>query len=97
VEGEAMQARVAGQRGLMNIVPPGLSANVVEWKKRASAVLAPRPELLAQFRDATGPVSAFSSIAGPAGKLHDEMGQRIHVLKAILQPWGLEALFLLRG
>ena len=88
VEGEAMQARVAGQRGPIALVSPDLSRSVAEWKERVSAVLAPRPELLTQFRAATAPPSLVPALVGAAGKLHDELGQRIHVLKAILQALG---------
>ena len=80
-----MQGRLVGQRGPLAIVPPGLSRDVADWEGRAGTALARRPELLSQFRAATGPASPFSTMVGPAGKLHDQMGQRIQVLKAILR------------
>jgi hypothetical protein len=85
VEGKAMQARIADQRGPLAIVPAGLSARVADWEAKVSTVLESHPELLSHFRDAAAPASPFSALLGPAGKLHDQLGQRIKVLEAILR------------
>ncbi len=87
VEGEAMRGRVADQRGPLALVPPGLPRSVAEWKAKVGTVLASRPELLDQFQAALAPT--LITFQGPAGKLHDELDQRINVLKAIVR--GLES------
>lgn len=86
VEGEAMQARVAGRRGPLALVPSDLPQSVAEWKEKVSAVLASRPDLLAQFQ-AAPPPSVFA-LHSPAGELHDEIGQHIRVLRAIVRGLG---------
>ena len=82
-EGAAMQARVAGMRGPMALPPADLPTSVEEWEARASAVLASRPELLAQFQAAPAP--RLIKWSDPAGDLYDKLGQRIEVLKAIVR------------
>jgi hypothetical protein len=67
----------------MALTPPGLPKSVEEWKTRVGTVLASQPELLEQFQAALAP--RLITFQGPAGKLHDELDQRINVLKAIVR------------
>ncbi len=85
-EGEAMKARVAGRLGPMGLVQRGLPEEVADWESRVSAVLAPRPELLAQFQGAPPP--RVFAVSGPAAELHDKLEARLKVLYAIVR--GLE-------
>ena len=80
-EGQAMQARIAS-RSVLTIIPNGFREGMANWEARVRDELASRPEWVAQFNASPAPRPFM--VSGPAGELHDELGQRIRVLKAIV-------------
>lgn len=81
VEGRAIQARIGERRTLLTIVPGDLDRSIGTWEAKASAALASRPELLAQFK--AEPARNPFAVQTAARVAYDQLEQRLNVLEAI--------------